>query len=216
MIPLIVAIHDFWTVRTHEPSYGQDGGTSRLASLQSRIARSRYRFLLPTICLALGIATITAATESPRSTYICADVFRYRGVVPFSQVLATILDCSIIILVVGLVNRGKVSQAPDAKSYSSVGWAFIVSCMGIEVLRAGLNCSQFSSIILAVSGALFVIFRPEYRSWAFAFSFYYIRSLCAFASAALLSILCALYAVSSVCCIRGPLLTCSSWIAWEH
>ena len=58
------------------------------------------------------------------------------------------------------------------------------------------DCAQCSSFILALSGTLYVIFRPEFRPWAFTLSFNYIRSLCAFSSAALLFVLCALYAVS--------------------
>lgn len=102
---------------------------------------------------------IATATEPPRSTYICADVFKYRGIVPFSQILATVLDCSIIILVVGLVSRGKASQSQDTKSYSSVGWAFIVCYTGIELSQAELTSShrRFPPLFLP-SAALYLSF----------------------------------------------------------
>ncbi len=72
------------------------------------------------------LAFMTVA-ELP-STYICANVYAFRIVIPVLQIAGTFLDTFIIISAGHLVFRGhETTSVPSSKSVASLGWALLVS-----------------------------------------------------------------------------------------
>ncbi len=128
-IPVLLVIHECWNAPVQALSLPQSRSRKwDYLSVTHNIIYGRTRDVLLIVLLSCSsmLAFMTVA-ELP-STYICANVYAFRTVIPVLQIAGTCLDTFIIISAGHLVFRGhENTSVPSSKSVASLGWALLVS-----------------------------------------------------------------------------------------
>ncbi|RMY00088.1 hypothetical protein D0868_09196 [Hortaea werneckii] len=106
LIPLALAIGDYWTVQRHRKRmHAEEYENNLYDDIQGAFVSSPYRYLLTAGVLSLSSLLALAKARSVGSTYICAATLSHTWMVPASQHFGTFLDLVIMYCVGQLLHQ---------------------------------------------------------------------------------------------------------------
>ncbi|KAI7185371.1 glycosyltransferase family 90 protein [Hortaea werneckii] len=145
LIPLALAIGDYWAVQRHSKrTHAEDYENNLYDDIQGAFVSSPYRYLVTGGVLSLSSLLALAKARSVGSTYICAATLPHTWMVPASQHFGTFFDLIILYCVGQLLHQYEVrGQRSVALRFVSIGWAALFSAaamlgvLGTSYLLAG-------------------------------------------------------------------------------
>ncbi|KAI7536521.1 glycosyltransferase family 90 protein [Hortaea werneckii] len=192
LIPLALAIGDYWTVqRRSKRMHAEDYENNLYDDIQGAFVSSPYRYLLTAGVLSLSSLLALAKARSVGSTYICAATLPHTWMVPASQHFGTFLDLVIMYCVGQLLHQYEVrGQRSVALRFVSIGWAALFS----------------AAAMLGVLGTSYLLAGPPDRRRLIGMSSSYVWSLFRFDLLASFTATCTLFTVGLLRAKKGTLL----------
>ncbi|RMY85151.1 hypothetical protein D0861_06592 [Hortaea werneckii] len=144
LIPLALAIGDYWAVQRHSKrTHAEDYENNLYDDIQGAFVSSPYRYLVTGGVLSLSSLLALAKARSVGSTYICAATLPHTWMVPASQHFGTFFDLIILYCVGQLLHHSNVKLIYHIGIMSASMIAAFVSTATLTTSFAWNNAHPF-------------------------------------------------------------------------
>lgn len=145
-----MAIYEWWYIRGRNNATMQDIHPTSLRAF----GFGRTRYVLPASILTVASILNSFGIDGMRSTYICPD--SAAKIVPFFQLLGTLLDAFALISIENVIRRMKANNdTEDAAVPKAVGSIFLVSWVAVQnphvLTLESYRLYLFSLVVYSVS-----------------------------------------------------------------
>ncbi|KAI7299227.1 glycosyltransferase family 90 protein, partial [Hortaea werneckii] len=209
LVPLALAIGDYWTVQRHSKrTHAEDYENNLYDDIQGAFVSSPYRYLVTGGVLSLSSLLALAKARSVGSTYICAATLPHTWMVPASQHFGTSIDLIILYCMGQLLHQYEVrGQRSVALRFVSIGWAALFS----------------AAVMLGILGTSYLLAGPPDRIRLVRMSSLYVWSLFRFDLLASFTATCTLFTIYHIGIMSASMIaafvstaTLTTSFAWNN